>query len=321
MFPSQTAVTESQTQTPPEFVEVSPLVQSESKDLAHSPVSDESSGYISTSVSTATLSDTPVTILESNLDPEAQEAFKPSHKLEPEGDVEDKEVQMEPGKTAECPRTENARQENATTMADSKTKTDISDEKFRSSLSERSAFASSSSTEYLLEMGPSVEPKEPVPLTVTQPCQLTSQTSPAAAVKEEQAPPTQQPTSNPFKIQKVKTSGLKSFKGILQEVEQELDKEGVDPLEKLEILSDTEEGHEERALPDWLKEDEYITVGSNKNGTVRYIGPTDFADGIWVGVELDVPAGTLCVCWYCSSEFVSPHFHLFKEMLIRTVKL
>ncbi|KAI4884685.1 hypothetical protein NFI96_020385, partial [Prochilodus magdalenae] len=109
---------------------------------------------------------------------------------------------------------------------------------------------------------------------------------------------TQTSTSNPFKIQKVKASGLKSFKGIIHEVEEEAVKDTIDPLsglsdplEKLEILSDTDEVHEEGPIPDWLKVDEYVTVGSNKNGTVRYIGPTDFADGVWVGVELDVPAG------------------------------
>ncbi|XP_026778411.3 kinesin-like protein KIF13B [Pangasianodon hypophthalmus] len=314
---AQTTVTKSQTQIPPEFVEVSPLAQSESEDLAHSPVSDESSGYISTSISTATLSDTLISNIDVNLVPtseaEVQEALKPSHKTEPEEDVDDKDVQFEPGKIAEHPRTEDKSQENATTP----------DEKF-SPLSEKSALTSSSLSENLVEMEPSVEPKEPVPLPVTQPySQLTSEKSPPSAsdpdihpkaahsssqtrisdplpvpepspalpVKQEQALHTQPPTSNPFRIQKVKASGLKSFKAILQEADKELDKEGVDPLEKLEILSDTEEGHEEAALPDWLKEDEYVTVGSNKNGTVRYIGPTDFAEGIWVGVELDVPAG------------------------------
>uniref|UniRef100_A0A8C2CE26 Kinesin family member 13Bb n=1 Tax=Cyprinus carpio TaxID=7962 RepID=A0A8C2CE26_CYPCA len=59
-------------------------------------------------------------------------------------------------------------------------------------------------------------------------------------------------------------------------------------LKRLEMLSDSEESLE---IPDWLKEDEYVSVGTNKTGTVRYVGPTDFAKGVWVGVELDVPAG------------------------------
>lgn len=81
-----------------------------------------------------------------------------------------------------------------------------------------------------------------------------------------------------------------SFKEILQDKED--DKDPLDPLEQLEILSDTEEACEDEVLPDWLKEDEYVSVGGNKNGTVRYIGPADFAPGVWVGVELDMPAGT-----------------------------
>lgn len=60
-------------------------------------------------------------------------------------------------------------------------------------------------------------------------------------------------------------------------------------LEKLEITSDSEERRDE--VPDWLREGEYVAVGTSKSGTVRYIGPTDFADGVWVGVELDTPAG------------------------------
>ncbi|XP_060773908.1 kinesin-like protein KIF13B isoform X2 [Neoarius graeffei] len=320
---AQTTVTKSQTQKPPEFVEVSPVVQSESEDLAHSPVSDESSA----SISTATPSDNLVANIDMNLVPtsesEAQEALKPSHKMEPE-EEDDDEVQLEPGKMAEHPAMEDKHQENATNP-DSEKKTDVSDEKF-SPLSEKSALgsSSSSSSSSLSENLVEVEPKEPVPLAVTQPCSelafhktppsapdpdihpkathSSSQTkisdplpvpkpTPALSVKQEQVLHTQLSTSNPFRIQKVKASGLKSFKGIFQETDEALDKEEADPLEKLEILSDTEEGCEDGALPDWLKENEYVTVGSNKHGTVRYIGPTDFADGIWVGVELDVPAG------------------------------
>ncbi|CAF88046.1 unnamed protein product, partial [Tetraodon nigroviridis] len=62
------------------------------------------------------------------------------------------------------------------------------------------------------------------------------------------------------------------------------------PLESLEIISDS--GSDAAAtLPDWLKEGEFVTVGGNKSGTVRYVGPADFAEGTWVGVELEVPAG------------------------------
>uniref|UniRef100_UPI00398F2433 kinesin-like protein KIF13B isoform X2 n=1 Tax=Pristiophorus japonicus TaxID=55135 RepID=UPI00398F2433 len=139
--------------------------------------------------------------------------------------------------------------------------------------------------------------------------------------------------SNPFKIQKVRTSELKSFTGILgdentwQDFEDSLENKAtqwsteqwdsgasglaVDSAlvidsektvtvstkvddhklssEKLEVISDSEEAVD--TVPEWLKEGEYVSVGTNKTGTVRYIGPTGFADGIWIGIELEVPAG------------------------------
>ncbi|XP_036066510.1 kinesin-like protein KIF13B isoform X3 [Oryzias melastigma] len=110
--------------------------------------------------------------------------------------------------------------------------------------------------------------------------------------------------ANPFKIQKVKSQDLKSFQQIVGEEVGKL--APVDrasslgtglnlsvPITNLEIISDSDEGDEDAsaALPDWLKEGEFVTVGTNKSGTVRYVGPTDFAKGTWIGVELEVPAG------------------------------
>ncbi|NWV34642.1 KI13B protein, partial [Grantiella picta] len=114
--------------------------------------------------------------------------------------------------------------------------------------------------------------------------------------------------ASPFKIQKVKTSELKSFTSMLGsdpagspslEEQQEGEKStstsrGVNhngsevAEEKLEVISDSEDANE---VPEWLKEGEYVTVGTNKTGIVRYIGPTDFQEGTWVGVELDLPSG------------------------------
>lgn len=98
--------------------------------------------------------------------------------------------------------------------------------------------------------------------------------------------------TSPFKIQKVKSSDLKSFQPILGAEEADGGGGGglAAPLESLEIISDSE-GDAAAVLPDWLKEGEFVSVGGNKSGTVRYVGPADFADGTWVGVELDVPAG------------------------------
>ncbi|NXD99814.1 KI13B protein, partial [Chaetorhynchus papuensis] len=114
--------------------------------------------------------------------------------------------------------------------------------------------------------------------------------------------------ASPFRIQKVKTSELRSFTSMLgsdpssslgTEEQREgeksassargLNHNGAETAEeKLEVISDSEDANE---IPEWLKEGEYVTVGTNKTGTVRYIGPTDFQEGTWVGVELDLPSG------------------------------
>uniref|UniRef100_A0A3B5MKU3 Uncharacterized protein n=1 Tax=Xiphophorus couchianus TaxID=32473 RepID=A0A3B5MKU3_9TELE len=66
----------------------------------------------------------------------------------------------------------------------------------------------------------------------------------------------------------------------------------VEGFERLEIFVDDGDGcGHDNVPPDWLAEGAYVTVGSNKAGTVRYVGTTQFADGVWVGVELDTPVG------------------------------
>ncbi|XP_036438074.1 kinesin-like protein KIF13B isoform X2 [Colossoma macropomum] len=431
----QTPVTESQTDDLPEFVEVSTHVQSETENSTHSPVSTASSGYISTSISTATLSET----LVSNTDlpcefslesPEPQETPETADEMEPEKGSDAtvkinitpqhgaehaslKEEQSEIAKMSDQAIPKFVTQESSTisiltsaekttTSPSEITSSSLSDQPYEPSAHTKDSIASEEpqqkpvsppssqpasqalladlppisppssqpASQALLADLPPISPPSSQPASqalladlppvaapsnqpasqvlladlppVAQPSnQAASQVlladspasapdadaqtrateslaqiktpspspevnpSPAPSVKQEQpvqplaqSLQTQTSASNPFKIQKVKASGLKSFKGIIHEVEEEEVKETIDPLsglsdplEKLEILSDTEEVHEEGPIPDWLKEDEYVTVGNNKNGTVRYIGPTDFADGIWVGVELDVPAG------------------------------
>lgn len=152
-------------------------------------------------------------------------------------------------------------------------------------LNNTSILSSSSAIDEVQQVAPSaITPA--VPLFSPQPCK----SGPSAA--------------NPFKIQKVKSSDLKSFKPILHEEENkhaQVDQAsslgtGLHlsvPMESLEIISDSEEGDGAASaiLPEWLKEGEFVTVGTNKTGIVRYVGPTDFAEGTWVGVELEVPAG------------------------------
>ncbi|XP_034353235.1 kinesin-like protein KIF13B isoform X1 [Arvicanthis niloticus] len=99
------------------------------------------------------------------------------------------------------------------------------------------------------------------------------------------------PTS-PFRIRKVRTSELKSFTGMLggasSGAEEDPSNARGQTLGRLEVTSDSEDASE---VPEWLREGEYVVVGTNKTGIVRYIGPTDFQEGTWIGVELDLPAG------------------------------
>ncbi len=46
-----------------------------------------------------------------------------------------------------------------------------------------------------------------------------------------------------------------------------------------------------RALREKLKVGDQVLVGGVKEGILQYIGPTDFAKGVWVGVELHEPLG------------------------------
>ncbi|XP_058868745.1 kinesin-like protein KIF13A isoform X2 [Acipenser ruthenus] len=43
-------------------------------------------------------------------------------------------------------------------------------------------------------------------------------------------------------------------------------------------------------LPAWIVVGEHVCIG-NKTGTIHYVGLVDFSEGMWVGVELDLPAG------------------------------
>lgn len=45
-------------------------------------------------------------------------------------------------------------------------------------------------------------------------------------------------------------------------------------------------------LPSWLRVGVYVRVrDKGQEGTVRFLGTTEFAPGIWVGVELPTAAG------------------------------
>uniref|UniRef100_A0A8C1ZXA1 Kinesin family member 13Ba n=1 Tax=Cyprinus carpio TaxID=7962 RepID=A0A8C1ZXA1_CYPCA len=95
-------------------------------------------------------------------------------------------------------------------------------------------------------------------------------------------------TDSPFSLQKVKANELRSFNNILGDGKATTTQvQQTNSLEKLEMTFKDEEPKELA----WLKVGGRVTVGSSKSGTVRYIGPTHFSEGVWVGVELDTPSG------------------------------
>ncbi|KAA0708237.1 Kinesin-like protein KIF13B [Triplophysa tibetana] len=238
--------------------------QSPAAESTNSPVSDVSSGYISTSVSSATLSDSLI-LNESEIgksteaEPEASSEVLSARSTSPEDRTPLQPASLEHGE---------------------QTSTDVQ----RASEEHGRVSPPAENFETNHNTVPS-EPSVPPP----QPSANVHPSKPEQHRKSLSAS-----TGNPFHIQRVKTSGLKSFGGVLHEDAKDKDSDSFSTLslsqETLEILSDSEEGLD-APLPDWLKEGEYVTVGTNKTGTVRYVGPTDFAKGVWVGVELDVPAG------------------------------
>uniref|UniRef100_A0A8D0D5Y4 Kinesin family member 13B n=1 Tax=Sander lucioperca TaxID=283035 RepID=A0A8D0D5Y4_SANLU len=197
----------------PRSVPLPPPYIPETEESTHSPVSDASSGYMSTCISTATLSD--VYTLSWDLPPSSG-SRSDGFEMVPDEEEEDNKVAQSDTYPEAFPVDQSEPQESLLVLDDE------------------------------------------------------------TAEERTDSPPSKQDD-----IQKVKSSDLRSFQRIV----------GKEEGKPAQMISDSEEGDATAVLPDWLKEGEFVTVGNNKNGTVRYVGPTDFAEGTWVGVELEVPAG------------------------------
>uniref|UniRef100_A0A8K9UFZ3 Kinesin family member 13Bb n=1 Tax=Oncorhynchus mykiss TaxID=8022 RepID=A0A8K9UFZ3_ONCMY len=265
---------------------IPPLIP-EIEDPFPSPVSEASSGYMSTSVSTATLSEAYLICgdlgLSANLNPDGFEVTHRSFEsdigrcLHQESNMADQEEERSAPLDQLAPADQ---PEPALTPV----KLAPSQPAEAPALAPALAPAPTLASAPITAITPAPVPPK-APLLTTVPTLL-----PALVVK-----PPSSSAANPFNIQKVKTSDLKSFHPIVNEDESQARNSGLsaDLSLPLDILSDSDEGVTDTAteVPDWLKEGEFVTVGTNKSGTVRYVGPTDFADGTWVGVELDLPAG------------------------------
>uniref|UniRef100_A0A8B9LK62 Kinesin family member 13Ba n=1 Tax=Astyanax mexicanus TaxID=7994 RepID=A0A8B9LK62_ASTMX len=229
---------------PSDSPDAPPSSMHDSHDLPLSPISEASSGYFSTSVSTATLSD--VSTACGDLTPTPAAHASPDSARQT---VEEGEDGLSTPVNSSIPPAEAGLKWGSADL--------LRKEEIQQTLNPKDSQAasrngvSSCHTEIKLTVIPPLVPK--------------------AA------------TDHPFSLQRVKPSDLKSFNRILGDEKEEHGG-------KLEITSDVELGRN-ADLPRWLKVGESVTVAGSKCGTVRYIGLTDFSDGIWVGVELDSPAG------------------------------
>uniref|UniRef100_A0A8B9RLB8 Kinesin family member 13Ba n=1 Tax=Astyanax mexicanus TaxID=7994 RepID=A0A8B9RLB8_ASTMX len=243
---------------PSDSPDAPPSSMHDSHDLPLSPISEASSGYFSTSVSTATLSD--VSTACGDLTPTPAAHASPDSARQT---VEEGEDGLSTPVNSSIPPAEAGLKWGSADL--------LRKEEIQQTLNPKDSQAasrngvSSCHTEIKLTVIPPLVPK--------------------AA------------TDHPFSLQRVKPSDLKSFNRILGDEKEEHGgkvsaghPQPADSLEKLEITSDVELGRN-ADLPRWLKVGESVTVAGSKCGTVRYIGLTDFSDGIWVGVELDSPAG------------------------------
>ncbi|NP_001138546.1 kinesin family member 13B L homeolog [Xenopus laevis] len=307
------------TPTVPSQQKVSDAPVPETQESPPSPLSETSSGYFSHSVSTATLSEVLIagneviivhppttTAADRNvgpsptslLSPDTDETVPPvngsvSHELKLDVSQELERTSISRDNNDEKPGNSTEHLQLLLPEASSQPPGENTE-----SLSLSDQMSSTKSTSEQVEPQISLAATE-LPLTASEDHHKATSTQPVSA------PELLSQTNvgaSPFKIQKVKTSELKSFTRMLgDELGDQVGKSSAavklkgakdasdNTLEsRQEEMSDSDEPQE---VPEWLKEGEYVTVGSNKNGIVRYVGPADFQEGVWVGVELETPAG------------------------------
>lgn len=99
--------------------------------------------------------------------------------------------------------------------------------------------------------------------------------------------PTPAVPTSPFRIRKVRPSELTSFTGMLGGASSGAQEDPVvseDPshargqtLGRLEVTSDSEDASE---VPEWLREGEYVVVGTNKTGSEELLAQGDYEKGV-----------------------------------------
>uniref|UniRef100_A0A2K5DXQ3 Kinesin family member 13B n=1 Tax=Aotus nancymaae TaxID=37293 RepID=A0A2K5DXQ3_AOTNA len=132
---------------------------------------------------------------------------------------------------------------------------------------------------------PEAEPETPIAVPPPRPQQLAS---PGQERPDLEAPG----PGFPFRVRRVRASELRSFSRMLGgDLGCSPGAEGDGPATGTGGQAPASDSEEADGVPEWLREGEFVTVGAHKTGVVRYVGPIDFQEGTWVGVELDLPSG------------------------------
>uniref|UniRef100_A0A8I3WVV4 Kinesin family member 13B n=1 Tax=Callithrix jacchus TaxID=9483 RepID=A0A8I3WVV4_CALJA len=116
---------------------------------------------------------------------------------------------------------------------------------------------------------------------------------PPTVVPAEERPDLEaQAPGSPFRVRRVRASELRSFSRMLGgDPGCSPGAEGDAPAAGTGGQTQASDSEEADGVPEWLREGEFVTVGAHKTGVVRYVGPVDFQEGTWIGVELDLPSG------------------------------